>query len=163
MLISDALTLSLTQSSLSTELVSSLINTQTTFLFKQTVELEYFARSLLEELLVATLLNDIEHEYEDNLLSKTVTDEIVDDQIREQVCKTVAEVRVKKSEAQRQVALGIWEQVIEKETKNQTLDVVLEMIMEDFVILYSTNVVENITTQAVILDSIFDDLMFSVI
>ena len=55
------------------------------------------------------------------------------------------------------------DKIVEKSVKDASMDVLLDMILEDFLNVYSGKMLEQAISEVFIMDSIFDDLLKGVI
>ena len=60
------------------DLLAEVIDRETTVMFKSEVELEYFARSTLEELICEYTANIVEQQYEETGAYQKITTNIID-------------------------------------------------------------------------------------
>ena len=67
--------------SLANELVTAFVDTETTALFKGQVELEYFARSLLEEIICEETLRNVEIHYDEVAVCEDISEQLIENQV----------------------------------------------------------------------------------
>ena len=68
----------LIQQSLASDLVKEVTDRETTVMFKGQVELEYFARSTLEEMLCEQTASLVESQYEEEVVCSQIASELID-------------------------------------------------------------------------------------
>ena len=137
------------------EVMMDVVDRETTAVFKGEVESEYFTRNIYEEIVGGYVEKGIVGVYEDELITECMGAELIDQEII-----SICEETQRGEHASKQAVIQVASDLAETQMRELQLDVVLDLILEDFLQVFAaTTVSSKCLDEQLLSEDVFDDLL----
>jgi len=137
------------------EVMMDVVDRETTAVFKGEVESEYFTRNIYEEIVGGFVEKGIVEVYEDELIAECIGAELID----QEIISTCEETQ-RGEHASKQAVIQVASDLAETQMRELQLDVVLDLILEDFLQVFAaTTVSSKCLDEQLLSEDVFDDLL----
>jgi hypothetical protein len=131
------------------------VDRETTSVFKGQVESEYFTRYIYEEIVGEFVEREVVEVYEDELIAECIGAELIEQEIT-----TLCEVTQREEHASQQAVIQVASDLGDTKMRELQLDVVLDLILEDFLQVFAaTTVSSKCLDEQLLCEDFFDDLL----
>ena len=131
------------------------VDRETTAVFKGEVESEYFTRYIYEEIVGGFVERQTVEVYEDELIAECIGAELVDQEII-----TLCEDTQREGHDSQQAVIQVASELADAKMRELQLDVVLDLILEDFLQVFAaTTVTSKCLDEQLLCEDLFDDLL----
>ena len=131
------------------------VDRETTAVFKGEVESEYFTRYIYEEIVGGFVERQTVEVYEDELIAECIGAELVDQEII-----TLCEDTQREGHDSQQAVIQVASELADAKMRELQLDVVLDLILEDFLQVFAaTTVTSKCLDEHLLCEDLFDDLL----
>ena len=137
------------------EVMMDVVDRETTAVFKGEVESEYFTRNIYEEIVGGFVEKGIVGVYEDELIAECMGAELIEQEII-----NICEETQRGEHANQQAVIQVASDLAETQMRELQLDVVLDLILEDFLQVFAaTTVSSKCLDEQLLSEDVFDDLL----
>ena len=137
------------------DFMMDVVDRETTAVFKGEVESEYFTRYIYEEIVGGFVEKEIVEVYEDELITECIGAELIEQEII-----NLCEDTQREEHASQQAVIQVASDLADTNMRELQLDVVLDLILEDFLQVFAaTTVSSKCLDEKLLCDDLFDDLL----